>query len=95
MKSIIDPHNWEVKMDGTRWVGRLVHYANTPSINRRMPTFPVSGYIDIMPASFPETLAIDAFCDFMSRLNNGIVPRGLTDPRELMDMCVMSARRQR
>lgn len=52
-------------------------------------------FIAIMPSTFPWELAVDAFLDFRDRLREGRIPRAITEPADLMDICVSAARRQR
>lgn len=54
-----------------------------------------SRHINIMSTTFPWELAVDAALDFMDRLNERRIPRDVTEPEELMAMCVQAARRQR
>ena len=76
---------------GGMWIGEVV-------IESGSPAMPEGGtrFIPIMAVSkFTWEQATDAFLDFLDRLRTGRLPRGLTEPRELMEMCVQSTRRQR
>lgn len=86
----IDMTKWDVVEDGNYWVGSFLV---GPCIDcefcddRR--------FVSIMPSRFARELAIDALLDFMDRLRTGRVPQGMTDPDDLMEVCVSAARRQR
>ena len=43
----------------------------------------------------PWEIAVDATLDFMDRCRTRRVPRGVTDPKELMSICLRASRRQR
>lgn len=77
---------WDVVEDGSTWVGTFL--ASPKGKQERL-------YVNIMSTKFPKELATDALCDFMSRCSQGQLPKGLTDPDKLMELCVAAARRQR
>lgn len=53
------------------------------------------GFMLICPSHWPETVAIDAACEFMDRYKSGRMPNGCEHVGDLMDFCVRAARRQR
>jgi len=88
----IDKTNWDVIERRGMWVGRIAYRVSEHPVQQRMVS---EGYIQIMPTSFPEELAIDALLEFIDRLREGRIPRGVTDPEEMMGLAVSAARRQR
>lgn len=75
---------WVVQKHRGWWIGSF----STPFDIERV-------FIAIMPAHDPWELAVDAFLDFIDRLREGRIPRDVTEPLELMDMCCYASRRQR
>lgn len=94
---MIDRHNWAVLEHKGFWIGRLSVSFQGYGLDSLKRDLAAVGdrFVAIMPSSFAEELAIDAFLDFCDRLRSGTLPRGVEDPKELMDICVSAARRQR
>lgn len=78
---------WEVKKHKGWWIGSFVSPFIVEVGDRH--------FVAVMPAHDPWELAVDAFLDFIDRLREGRIPRDVTEPLVLMDMCCYAARRQR
>lgn len=79
LDTLISMVDWDVTQEGEDWIARIGDH----------------GYIRVMKATAPETLAIDATLEFLDKLRTRSFPRHITDPKQIMQFCVKRARRQR
>lgn len=79
LTDLISMTDWDVIEDGGNWYARIGDH----------------GYIYVMKATAPETLAIDATLEFLDKLRTRSFPRNITHPAQIMKFCVSAARRQR
>lgn len=79
-ETLIDMTDWDVYRVGNNWEARINDHGTV-----------IVGRVD----KLTQEQAIDATLDYMDRCRTGRVPRGVTEPRRLMDICVAASRRQR
>lgn len=90
--------NWNVTEDAKtpRWPGAwvLTMLIQRSAMGQGWPSL-CERVIDIGPLSLTWEQAVDAATEFMDRLRTGAIPKTITEPAELMEMCVRNMRRQR
>lgn len=94
-KHMIDMNMWNVRQHRGRWVGHFLWRDPLYRNGRNIGGVFYDAFVDILPASYPYELAVDALLDFMDRLRTGLIPRDATEPGEIMALAVQAARRQR
>lgn len=80
LKNLINVHDFDLEVVKGYWIGRVG---------------PGQRFIAVVPDVQPWEIAVDILTDFMARLAEGRVPKDITEPEALMQLCVQACRRQR